>query len=77
MRRAALALTTAALAASLAPSASAGTVSEACWSYVPTFRLGGIVCPNVPTDVADWCWETVPGFRTAALVCTKVPAGTR
>ncbi|HEX8001980.1 MAG TPA: hypothetical protein VF519_04730 [Mycobacteriales bacterium] len=74
MRR--LALAVAALAAVSAAPARAGTVSEACWSFVPTFRLSGTVCRNVPTDVAGWCWENVPGFRTAALVCTKVPAGT-
>lgn len=73
MRRLALA---AVLAAVAATPAQAGTVSESCWSVVPTFRVSGLICPNVPTDVADWCWETVPGFRTSALVCARVPAGT-
>ncbi|HEV2888935.1 MAG TPA: hypothetical protein VGX28_01020 [Frankiaceae bacterium] len=73
MRRLALA---AVLAAAVATPASAGTVSDACWSLVPTFRGSGLVCPHVPTDVAAWCFDTVPGFRTSALVCTKIPAGT-
>lgn len=37
--------------------ATAGVLREACWSFVPTFRVSGLVCRLVPVDDP---WEATP-----------------
>lgn len=57
MRRTAFLAAVLALPLTLAVPASAGVLREACWSFVPTFRVSGLVCRLVPVEDP---WETTP-----------------